>query len=155
MRVSSAPPDVARHPRPGSFAEMPLRPALVALVERLHAETPEGAHVSLDALGEAIGTAKVDATEIDAMIAALEAKGRVVGDARAPTHEEAAAGDDARPRTGALAPGEKHLARVLAAARVLREELGRTPTRAEIAARAGLDEAEVAHALALAATLKR
>jgi DNA-directed RNA polymerase sigma subunit (sigma70/sigma32) len=92
--------------------------------------------VTLDALGEALGARAVSHAEIDAMIAALEARGvKVVA-----------------PEGGG---GEERLRVVVATARALVAELGRKPRPAEIAARSGLSEDEVRRALALAQVIQR
>lgn len=113
-----------------------LRPELEAVVRALLAATPAGGHLTLDQLGEAIGTRAVSPPEIDAMLARLEAAGRVVEE-RTPER------------------GEDALGSVLASARALVAELGRKPTPAEIAAHAGLTEDSVRHALALVKVMQR
>ena len=115
---------------------MSLRPELQSIVDRLLASGNSGDPITLDALGEAIGSRAVTSPEIDAMITALEAKGQQV---RAPE--------------GGHGPGT--LKQVLTTARVLRTELGRTPRPDEIAARAGLSAEQVTHALALARVMQR
>jgi hypothetical protein len=114
----------------------PLRPPLRAIVEELLAASVDARHVSLDALGEAIGTRAVTTDEIEAIVAALEAEGRTVGEPEA-------------------ALGAARLAAVLEAARALAKELGRAPTRSEIAARAGMTDEAVRHALELAKVMQR
>ena len=105
-------------------------------LELIVAELSIAAEVSLDAIGEAIGTRAVSQAEIDDMIAALEARGvRVVG-----------------PEGGG---GEERLRVVVTTARALRGELGRSPKPAEIAARSGLIEDEVRRALALVQVMQR
>ena len=115
-----------------------LRPELRAIVERLTRDSGGAGsrEISLDALGNAIGTLAVSYPEIDAMIDAIEARGRSVA---------AASGGD----------GEAHLAAVLAAARALASELGRRPKRLEIARRAKLSDEQVKHALLLARIIQR
>lgn len=113
---------------------MTLRPELRTIVDALLATGEK--KVSLDALGDAIGARAVSADEIDAMMRALEAEGRVID---APEN----------------ANGEDRLKQVLASARTLRAELGRAPKPAEIAAHAGLDEDAVRHALGLARVMQR
>ncbi|MBX3229557.1 MAG: hypothetical protein KIT84_04415 [Labilithrix sp.] len=115
---------------------MTLRSELVAVVDGLLADTKPGAAIELDALGDAIGARSVSADEIDAMLRLIEARGHRV---------------ETRPGGG----GEAALKEVLAAARVLRAELGRAPRASEIAARAGLAEIDVRHALALARIMQR
>jgi len=113
-----------------------LRPELAALVEDLVRGTAKGDSITLDAVGEAIGTRAIAPPEIDAMLSAIEARGRRVVSAEG-------------------GRGELHLKSVVAAARELRTELGRPPRPDEIAARAGLTTAEVQHALALARIMQR
>ena len=113
-----------------------VRLELQSIVDALLAASAASGEVALDTVGDAIGTRAITAEEIDAMIGALEAAGRkVVGPA----------GGD----------GEKHLEAVVAAARALAPELGRKATVAEIAARAGLNAAEVRHALTLLKIMQR
>lgn len=113
-----------------------LRRELADIVERLVASSAGSSAITLDALGEAIGARAISHEEVDAMLAALEARGvEVVG-----------------PEGGG---GEARLRRALDAARLLRAELGRAPNVAQIAARSGLTEDEVRHALALARVMQR
>lgn len=70
------------------------------------------------------------------MISLLEKRGRQV---IAPSHGR----------------GEEHLASVVSAARILSAELGRRPSSAEVALRAGLSAAQVKHALMLARVMQR
>lgn len=115
---------------------MSLRPLLAAIVERLLDGTNAGDAIELDAIGEAIGANAISQDEIDAVLRAIEARGRKVSS----------------PQGGG---GETSLKKVLAAARSLRVELGRAPRVAEVAARAGIPDAEVEHALALARIIQR
>lgn len=113
-----------------------LRPELQALVETLlhtHADVGE---VSLDAVGEAIGSRAVSQDEIDAIFSALEARGCHV-----------AAATDGRT--------EERLLQVVAAARALAAELGKRPSVAQIAERSGLSEPQVRGALSLAKIIQR
>src|SRR5947209_18775311 len=110
---------------------MALRKDLREIVDALLAKTPRGAAITIDALGEAIGTRVASGDDVDAMMRALEDEGRTIA---APEGQH----------------GVKRLRAVLDAARALRAELGRTPTRDEIAARAGVDADAVSHALELA-----
>lgn len=113
-----------------------MRPELQKIVDDLLAASEDTREVQLDAIGEAIGARLVTTPEIEAIIDALDAAGRkLVG-----------------PQGGA---GEDRLKAVVAAARALGPELGRKPTVAEIAARAGLTEQEVRHALALVKVMQR
>lgn len=113
-----------------------MRKDLQAVVDALLLASERSKTVTLDAIGEAIGTKAVGTEEVDAIVSALEARGRKV-----------------------LAPegqrGEGHLRDVIAAARALKSELGRTPSAKEIAARSGLDERDVRHALELAKVMQR
>lgn len=113
-----------------------LRAELVAVVDGLVAASEEGASISLDAVGEAIGALAVSQVEIDVILDELEGRGRRV------TSNEGG-------------QGEQHLHRVLGAARALVAELGRRPTTAEIAERSGLEVEQVRHALALARIMQR
>lgn len=113
-----------------------LRPELLAIVEALLSRTKKGDAIELDAIGEAVGALSIGSGEIDAMLAILEQRGRRV----------------TTPRGGG---GETTLKKVLAIARVLRAELGRSPRAQEIATRAGLSESDVQHALALARIMQR
>lgn len=101
----------------------------------LSASVDEGV-VSLDAVGDALGTRAVSQEDIEALFDALEARGRRVEG----------------PRGGG---GEARLGQVVATARVLVAELGRRPRAHEIAARSGLSLVEVQHALALARIMQR
>lgn len=115
---------------------MKLRPELAAIVEGLLARTKKGDLIELDALGEAVGTMTIGSDEIDAMLTMLEGRGR-------------------RVTTRKGGGGEAALKTVLTTARALRAELGRAPRVQEIATRAGLSEADVQHALALASIMQR
>jgi DNA-directed RNA polymerase sigma subunit (sigma70/sigma32) len=113
-----------------------VRPELQAIVDELLAASEDSREVHLDAVGEAIGARAITTPEIEAIMDALDAAGRkLVG-----------------PSGGA---GEDRLKTVIATARVLGPELGRKPTVAEIAARSGLGEDEVRHALALVKVMQR
>jgi hypothetical protein len=109
-----------------------LRPAFDALL----AASASNAVLSLDALAEALAPFGASHEEIDAVIEALEAAGRVVGP----------------PEDGRL---EDVLKQVLVAARSLASTLGRSATVAEIASHARLSEARVRQALELAKVLQR
>jgi 2-hydroxychromene-2-carboxylate isomerase len=113
-----------------------LRSELQAIVDDLLAASAASNEVALDAVGQAIGTRAITPVEIDAMLAALEAKGRTI----------------AGPHGGA---GEEHLKAVVAAARSLAAELGRPASVEQIAIRAGLSTDEVRHALALLKVMQR
>lgn len=112
-----------------------MRPELRRILDRLTADFALTGAVSLDAIGDAIATTQVSVDEIDALIAALEGAGlTVVGPS----------GGGATQRLG----------RVVGAARALREA-GERPTLAAIAARTGLSDEQVRHALALARVMQR
>ena len=113
-----------------------LRPELASVVDGLLRDTSKGGTITLDAIGDAIGTRAASAAEIDVMLSMLEAQGRHV----------------VSPEGGG---GESKLKSVLDAARALRAELGRPPRHDEIAARAGISREDVQHALALARIMQR
>lgn len=117
-------------------ARFELRSELAAVVDGLVAATDEGASISLDAIGEAIGALAVSQVEIDRILDVLEERGR-------------------RVTSSDGGHGERHLHRVLDAARALVAELGRRPNTAEIAERSGLGVEQVRHALALARIMQR
>lgn len=113
-----------------------LRPELQAIVETLLAESAEAREVTLDAIGNAVGARTITSVEIDAMLTALESRGRAI--------------------TGPVGgSGEERLKAVVAAARALAPQLGRPAKVAEIAARAGLSLEEVRHALTLLKIMQR
>ncbi len=109
---------------------------LEATLQRLLAESEDSREVHLDRIGEAIGLAAAGTDDVDQLLTRLEANGRRV---------IAPSGGD----------GERKLARVLDAARVLRTKLGRTPRPTELAAETGLSEEDVRHALGLARVMGR
>lgn len=111
-----------------------MRAELERVVEALLAAHEK--EISLDDLGEAIGDRAASTDEIDAMISALEGKGRTVG-----THSGKS--------------GVAMLHTVLETARAVADERGRRPTHAEIAERSGLTVDEVRQALALARVMQR
>ncbi|HEY2734313.1 MAG TPA: sigma-70 domain-containing protein [Polyangiales bacterium] len=113
-----------------------LRPELRAVVEELLRASEAAREITLDQLGDAIGTLAASYPEIDAMIAALEAEQRKV----------------VSPLGGS---GEAHLALVVNAAKELTRELGRRPNVVAIAGRAGLSIEEVKQALVLARIMQR
>jgi len=95
--------------------------------------------VSLDAIGEALdaeGVGIVSNEEIEALIAALEDAGHQV-------------------RIDEEGSGVERLRKVLDATRVLKAQLGRTPTAQEISAQSGLTPFAVKHALALARVMRQ
>jgi hypothetical protein len=111
-----------------------LRPELIAIGEALLALDAE--KLSLDQVAEAIGTARVTPDEIDELIYWLELHGRAIAD---PIGKGAAA----------------LLGEVLAVARTLRAELGRSPQPREIAEHGGLTLEAVQRALWFARILQR
>ena len=113
-----------------------MQPELKAVLDALLAESKDSSEVSLDALGEALGTHAISTDDVDEIMHALEDAGRkVIG-----------------PEGGG---GEDDLKIVVATARALVGELGRKPSVAEIAKRSGLTEEDVRHALALAKVMQR
>jgi len=115
---------------------MSFRPSVQGVLSSLLAASEDSRSVSLDQIGEALGTLAVTADEIDALITALEGAGR---------HIESPSG----------AQGVERLQKVLVAARALKAELGRAPSTQEIASRSGLSLEAVGHALALAKVMQR
>jgi hypothetical protein len=113
-----------------------LRPELGSIVDDLVAASGVSREVSLDALGDAIGTLAVSYVEIDAMIGALEAK-----------HLRVTAGSERR--------GEADLRTLLQAVRAFSAEFGRRPSIAEVSERVGLSSEQVKHALVLARVMQR
>ncbi len=109
-----------------------LRTALDALL----ANSEDSRRVTIDAIGDAVGTTAVDATQIDALLGALEAAGRTI---------DAPSG----------AQGVATLRKVVPVARAIARARGRTARVAEIAAEAGLSEDEVRRALLLARVMGR
>jgi hypothetical protein len=113
---------------------MPLRPPVEAVLRALLARGSDA--VSLDEIGEAIGTVAVSMQDIEALFAALESHGKRI----------------AEPPAAAVSAS---LQVVLAAARDLRRETGAIPAPAEIARRAGLPLEEVRRALLFATVVQR
>ena len=113
-----------------------MRYDLRIILESLLLASAEHREIQLDAIGEAVGARAVTAPEIDSLVTALEAEGRTI----------------VSPGGGS---GEDHLKKVLATARRLHTQLGRTATASEIAVHSDLPEAAVRHALALAKVLQR
>jgi len=116
------------------LASAVMRPELMAVAEGLL--KVEGDRLSLDQIAEAIGTLRVTPDEIDALFVWLEERGRPVAD---PVGRGASA----------------LLGDVLAIARELRVELGRTPQPREIAERGALSLDAVQRALWFARILQR
>lgn len=113
-----------------------LRAELALVVEELARASEGSGEVSLDEIGDAIGTRAVSTDEIELVFAALEAHGRRI----------------TSPEGGG---GEARLGRVVASARALAAEHGRRATIAEIATHSGLTETEVRWALSLAKVMQR
>jgi hypothetical protein len=111
-----------------------LRPELISVGEALLAI--QSGELTLDQVADAIGTARVTPDEIDELIDWLEMHGRPIAD---PIGKSAAA----------------LLGEVLAVARLLRAELGRSPLPREIAERGGLSLEAVQRALWFARILQR
>lgn len=111
-----------------------MRPELAEALAALLEAAGEGP-IDLDQFAQIIGAAALDSDEIDSLFGDLEARGHAV----------------VAPEGGASG----RLMRVLAAARALRGELGRTPRAAEIAERAGMLESDVQIALAFARMLSK
>ncbi|MGC4095203.1 MAG: sigma-70 domain-containing protein [Polyangiaceae bacterium] len=110
------------------------RPELERVAETLLARTePE---LSLDVIGEALGTLNVDSEDIDALFAWLEARGRRIGQS-------------------SLGPASTSLAEVLRSARALKLSLGRTPSAHEIASHSGLPLDAVRRALLFSQIVQR
>lgn len=113
-----------------------MKPDLQAVLDSLLAESKATSEVSLDALGEALGTHAISTDDVDEIMSALEDAGRkVIG-----------------PEGGG---NEERLKIVVATARTLVGELGRKPRTLEIAQRSGLSVDEVRHALALSQIMQR
>jgi hypothetical protein len=113
-----------------------VKPELQAVLDSLLAGSDDTNEVSLDALGEALGTHAISTDDVDEIMRALEGAGRkVIG-----------------PEGGG---GEGRLKVVVGAARALVAELGRTPRIEEIAERSGLSVDDVRQALALAQVMQR
>lgn len=113
-----------------------MRPELEAVLKQLLAASADTGEVSLDEMGDALGTHAISTDDVDEVMRTLEKAGRrVVG-----------------PEGGG---GEDRLRAVVTTARTLVGELGRKPTVAEIAARSGLSVDDVRQALALAQVIQR
>ncbi len=112
---------------------MSVRPEVAQALDAL-LQAAEGGSIDIDRFAEIIGAAALDSEEIDFLFGDLEARGHSV----------------VVPEGG----GSSRLKKVLAAARTLRSELGRTPRASEIAERAGMSEGDVQIALAFARTLR-
>ena len=115
---------------------MLLPSRLGPILAKLLAASEGSREVTLDEVGEAIGVAAVSFEDVEALLGALEGAGR-------------------RVRGPEGARGVGNLRRVLPEARALATSLGRRPTLAELAARTGLSEDDVRHALALGRVMGR
>jgi hypothetical protein len=113
-----------------------VRPAVEAVLFALAASVDVGAPISIDAIGDALGTMAITTEEIEELFVALERNGHGI-----------AASEGAR--------GEQNLKKVVAAARAIREESGGKATVTQIGARAALSEEEVKFALALLRVMQR
>ncbi len=113
-----------------------MKPELEKVLRELLDASKDTGELSLDALGEALGTHAVSTDDVDTIMHALEGEGRrVIG-----------------PEGGG---GEERLRVVITTARALVAELGRRPTTSEIAARSGMSIEDVRQALALAKVMQR
>jgi hypothetical protein len=113
-----------------------VKPELEAVLKQLLDASDGDGEVSLDAMGEALGTHAISTDDVDEIMRALETAGRkVIG-----------------PEGGG---GEDRLKIVVTTARTLVGELGRKPSVAEIASRSHLSEEDVRHALALVKVMQR
>lgn len=113
---------------------MTMRREIEEVLQKLLAQP--GPQLSLDAVGEALGTLAVTVDEVDHLMRTLEQHGRVVDE-------------------GATASPSTHLAVTLTSARRLRISLNRPPTPDEIAADAGISVTSVRSALLFARILQR
>jgi hypothetical protein len=109
-----------------------VRPEVIRALADLLEAASQGP-LDIDRFATIVGVSALDGDEIDGLFADLEARGHVV----------------TAPEGGATG----RLKQVLGAARELRTQLGRTPRAAEIAAHAGLTEADVHIALSFSRTL--
>jgi hypothetical protein len=105
-----------------------MRPELETVVAALLARSEDHRTVTLDEVGDALGTEVASADDVDAILLALEAAGRSI---------VSTPGGDPKER----------LRSVLGAARDLQARTGRRPTPVEIAQETGLDESAVRAAL--------
>jgi hypothetical protein len=110
-----------------------MRPELERIIAELLATSTH--EVSLDEIGERIGTLFVTQSEIDEVLTRLESSGRQVGSVTPAIRE--------------------HLQGVLAAARALRQMNNVTPSVDDIAMRTGFSVGEVRAALLYASVLSR
>lgn len=113
-----------------------LRPQLTDVLSRLLAHSELTRAVTLDEVGEALGTLSVSTDEIDALLSELERHDREI-------------------ITPAGAGLEALLGRVIAAARALKSEGVSRPSIAEVSARAALTREQVFGALSLLHIMQR
>lgn len=113
-----------------------MSPRWAPLFDALIAEHPRGAELDLDALAERTAPLGLSYDEIGALLDALEGEGRAVG-------------------SSARADVTGELRVVLAAARALASEHGRTPRLGELVERTGLDVVIVRRALQLGRVVGR
>jgi hypothetical protein len=113
-----------------------MKPEVEAALKALLDASADTGEVTLDEMGEALGTHAISTDDVDAIMQALEKAGRrVMG-----------------PEGGG---GEDRLRVVVTTARALVAELGRKPSVNEIAQRSGLTVDEVRQALALSQVMQR
>ena len=113
-----------------------MQPAeLHAIINELLSERAEGEEISLDRIGEALGTMAVTVDEIEVIVSALESAGRSV-----------AGGVEGDPK--------EDLRVVVQAVHALRVR-GKTPTVAQLSSATGLSEARVRTALRLGQVIGR
>lgn len=110
-----------------------MRPIVRSIIDQLLESS--GEIVELDAVGNAIGSARVSIEEIEVIFTAIEAAGRSLGDQQL--------------------QAKAHLPSVIAAARRIEQEAGRRPTLQELSAATQLSLSEVKAALLFASVLGR
>jgi hypothetical protein len=113
-----------------------LRAELHEVLVRLLEASAASGKIELDTVGEALGSIAVSTDEIDALLQALEARGREI-------------------TSPSGAGAERHLKQVVTAARALKARLAHRPTLAEVAAEAALTPEQVLVALALLRVMQR
>jgi hypothetical protein len=115
---------------------MALRPRLEPIAKALLDASQWSMSITIDAIGDAIGTVAVSTDDVDALLDVLERAGRAIV---APEGQR----------------GVANLQKVLAAVRELAARGGKKPTIPEIAAHTGIGETDVRHALALGRVMGR
>ncbi len=113
-----------------------MRAEVASVLATLLAESTRVPTLELDRIGEVIGTMRIDPTEIEALLDALEAEGRTLV-------------------FPSGAQGVAILKQVIPASRALAKALGHTPSIDEIAQKSGVSAAEVRRALLLAKVMSR